>query len=319
MIEGLLELLYRVWLPLVILIGAGGLWQRVHPEIPAPVLRNYLSTLAVYLFLPALIFAAAATARIDAALLTVPFYLLLGTLATGLLLYLVLYRSPLGANLANRTRASLMLCGMFGNVLLIGYPVLGFLYGHPGERYAVFADVLAFTPVVWTLGVWIATRLGASDVSGPVHPVTRILLRLPPLWAFVLGVALNLSGLDLAPLADAARMVGQAAIPVLLFVLGLALPWGRLRPGRAVLSVVAVKLLLMPLIVWGLIVVSGQGGGLSEQQQAAIIEAGMPVMTTSVLLADRFHLDTETVALLLGWSTLLFALLLPGWVWLFSY
>lgn len=318
MIDGLVDLLYRVWLPLVILIGAGGLWQRVHPEIPAPVLRNYLSTLAVYLFLPALIFAAAATARIDRALLTVPFFLLLGTLVTGLLLYLALYRTRLGKGLTNRTRASLLLCGMFGNVLLIGYPVLGFLYGQAGERYAVFADVLAFTPIVWTLGVWIATRLGAADVSGPVHPVTRILFRLPPLWAFVLGVALNLSGLDLAPLADAARMVGQAAIPVLLFVLGLALPWGRLRPGRGVLSVVAVKLVLMPLIVWGLTLLGGQGTDLSEQHRAAIIEAGMPVMTTSVLLADRFHLDTETVALLLGWSTLLFALLLPGWVWLLS-
>ena len=318
MIDGLIDLLYRVWLPLVILIGAGGLWQRVHPEIPAPVLRNYLSTLAVYLFLPALIFAAAATARIDRALLTVPFYLLLGTLATGLVLYLALYRSPLGKNLPNRTRAALLLCGMFGNVLLIGYPVLGFLYGHEGERYAVFADVLAFTPIVWTLGVLIATRLGAADVSGPVHPVTTILLRLPPVWAFVLGVALNLSGLELAPLADAARMVGQAAIPLLLFVLGLALPWGRLRPSRAVLSVVAVKLALMPLIVWGLIALSGHGFSLGEQHRAAILEAGMPAMTTSVLLADRFHLDTETVALLLGWSTLLFALLLPVWVWLFS-
>ncbi|NWG86997.1 MAG: AEC family transporter, partial [Hydrogenophilaceae bacterium] len=88
-----------------------------------------------------------------------------------------------------------------------------------------------------------------------------------------------------------------------------------------VLSVVAVKLAVMPLIVFGLIAATGQGSagdGLSEQQRAAIIEAGMPAMTTSVLLADRFHLDTETVALLLGWSTLLFALLLPGWVWLFS-
>lgn len=316
MIEGIDRLIFQVWLPLVILIGAGGLWRFAHPEIPAKVLRMHLSTVAVYLFLPALIFAAAATAKIDMALLTVPFYLLLGTLATGLLLYLVLYRSPLGKNLANRSRASLLLCGMFGNVLLMGYPVLGFLYGARGERYAVFADVLAFTPIVWTLGVWIASRLGASDVSGPVHPFGRILLRLPPLWAFVIGVALNLSGIEVTPLAEAARLVGQATIPVLLFVLGLAMPWGRLRPNRAVLSIVAVKLALMPLIVFGLLSLSGQA--MAEQHKAAIIEAGMPVMTTSVLLADRFHLDTEMVALLLGWSTVLFALLLPFWLGLFQ-
>ena len=312
MTSGLADLFFRVWLPLVILIGAGGLWRRFHPETSPKLLRSHLNALAINLFLPALIFAAAASARIDSALLTVPLVSGLSTLAAGLLLYLALYRSRLGAGMADKTRASLMLCGMFGNVLLIGYPVLGFLYGPAGGRYAVFTDVLSFTPVVWTLGVWIATRLGARDTGGPLHPVTRILLRLPPLWAFVAGVLLNLSGLEAAPLAEAARMVGQAAIPVLLFVLGLAIPWGRLRPSRAVLAVVAVKLAVMPLIAFGL--ASLFADGLREQHHAGIMEAAMPSMTTAVLLADRFHLDTETVALMIGWSTLLFGLLLPVWV-----
>ena len=314
MTDGLAGLFFRVWLPLVVLIGAGGLWRRFHPEVSPKVLRGHLNALAINLFLPALIFAAAASARIDAALLTVPLISGLATVLTGLLLYLALYRSPLGAGIPNRARASYLLCGMFGNVLLIGYPVLGFLYGPAGGRYAVFTDVLSFTPVVWTLGVWIATRLGASDVAGPVHPVTRILLRLPPVWAFAAGVLLNLSGLEVAPLADAARMVGQAAIPVLLFVLGLAIPWGRLRPNRAVLAVVWMKLALMPLIAWGLASVISDG--LQAQHRAGILEAAMPAMTTAVLLADRFHLDAEAVALMIGWSTLIFGLLLPVWVWI---
>lgn len=314
MTYGLADLFFRVWLPLVILIGAGGLWRRFHPEIEPKMLRGHLNALAINLFLPALIFAAAASARIDTALLTVPLITGLATLATGLLLYLVLYRSPLGTGLSNPTRAALMLCGMFGNVLLVGYPVLGFLHGPGGGRYAVFTDVLSFTPVVWTLGVWIATRLGASDVAGPVHPVTRILLRLPPVWAFLAGVALNLSGLDAAPLADAARMVGQAAIPILLFVLGLAIPWGRLRPNRVVLAVVGVKLAVMP--VFALAIASLFADGLLEQHRAGILEAAMPSMTTAVLFADRFHLDAETVALMVGWSTLLFGMLLPVWVWM---
>jgi len=314
MSEGILGLFFRVWLPLVILIGAGGLWRRFHPEVSPRVLRGHLNALAINLFLPALIFAAAASAHIDGALLTVPLLSGLATVITGLILYLLLYRTPLGTGLANPTRAALLLCAMFGNVLLIGYPVLGFLYGPTGGRYAVFTDVLSFTPVVWTLGVWIATRLGASDV-GPVHPVTHILLRLPPVWAFLAGVALNLSGLDTGPLAEAARMVGQAAIPVLLFVLGLAIPWDRLRPSRGVLAAVAVKLAAMPLIAWGLASLMADGT-LQPQHRAGILEAAMPSMTTAVLFADRFHLDTETVALMVGWSTLLFGLLLPLWVWL---
>ncbi len=314
MTHSLADLFFEVWLPLVILIGAGGLWRRFHPDTSPIVLRGHLNALAINLFLPALIFAAAVSARIDAALLTVPLLSGLATLAAGLFLYLLLYRSPLGAGYANNTRASLMLCGMFGNVLLIGHPVLSFFHGPAGGRYAVFADVLSFTPVVWTLGVWIATRLGASDVAGPVHPVSRILLRLPPVWAFIAGVLLNASGMQVAPLAEAARAVGQAAIPILLFVLGLAIPWDRLRPDRTVLAVVGVKLAAMPLIAWGLAQILASP--LQSQHHAGILEAGMPTMTTAVLLADRFHLDMETVALMVGWSTLLFGLLLPVWVWI---
>lgn len=311
---GLVDLFLSAWLPLGVLLAAGGLWRRFHPAVSPSQLRGHLNVLALNLFLPALTFAAAASARIDAALLTVPLLSGLATLITGLLLYIVLFRTPLGAGMSNRTRASLMLCGMFGNVLLVGYPVLAFLYGPAGGRYAVFTDILSFTPVVWTLGVWIAIHLGAEDGAGPVHPVSRILLRLPPVWGFAAGVVVNLSGLPAEPLVDAARMIGQAAIPLLLFVLGLTIPWDRLRPSRPVLAVVMVKLTVMPAIAWGLAHLLAEE--LAAPHYAGVLEAAMPSMTTAILLADRFHLDGEAVALMVGWSTLLFGLLMPVWVWL---
>jgi hypothetical protein len=315
MMVGLADLFLSAWLPVALLIGAGGLWQRLHPSVSPVLLRSHLNILALNLFLPALVFASTAAARIDAALLSVPLLSGLASLLTGLVLYLALYRTPLGARMANRTRAALVLCGMFGNVLLIGYPVLAFLYGPAGGRYAVFTDLLSFTPVVWTLGVWIATRLGVAEDDAPVHAVSRILLRLPPVWAFAAGVACNLAGLPVAPLVEAARMIGQAAIPLLLFVLGLAIPWSRLRPDRGVLAVVAVKLVAMPAVAW-LLALGLATDGLTEQHRAGILEAAMPCMTTAILLADRFHLDAEAVALMVGWSTLLLGLLLPAWVWL---
>lgn len=43
----------------------------------------------------------------------------------------------------------------------------------------------------------------------------------------------------------------------------------------------------------------------------AAIEATTPAMMTALLLADRFRLDAQAAALLIGWSTILFWLSLP--------
>ena len=39
--------------------------------------------------------------------------------------------------------AAILLAAIFANVLFMGLPTLGFLFGTPGETYAAFADVLA--------------------------------------------------------------------------------------------------------------------------------------------------------------------------------
>ena len=42
-----------------------------------------------------------------------------------------------------------------------------------------------------------------------------------------------------------------------------------------------------------------------------MIEGATPAMVTTLLLADRFRLDHDAAALLIGWSTILFWLTLP--------
>lgn len=312
--ELLARLALEVILPVAVLVAAGGLWTRFEGEALAAVLRRQLNLLTLRLFVPALLFSVAATAKITPGLLTVPLLLALGICATGLLLYGVLYRTPMGAGLGNPTRAALMLSGMFGNILFIGYPVVTFLYGPGGGRYPAFADILAGTPLVWTLGVWVATRLGRAEGAGHGTALWRVLLGLPPVWGFALGAAANLAGWELEPLVRAARLVGQATVPVTMFVLGLAIPWTALRPNRAVLGVAAVKLVLMPLLVWGL--ATALFAPLGEPQRAVVVESAMPTMLMVILFADRFGLDPRAAALMTGWSTLLFWFFLPFWLWL---
>lgn len=306
----LIQLLLQVWLPIALLVAAGAAWVRFRPQFPAQALRVNLNRLVVDVFAPPLLFALSAQAQITPELLTVPLLTVFGIAFSFALLYPLLFHSAIGRGLSRETRAAILLAGCFGNVLFMGYPTLTFLYGDIGGSYAAFADVLASTPLVWTFGVWIATRLGHEGGQG--HSLLRTMLTLPPIWGFVLGFAVNLSGLDVAPLVKAAKFMGQATIPVMLFTLGLSIPWRDLKPTRPVLAAVAVKLLLAPILVF--VLARGLFGELKPAQTAAIIEVAMPTMLMAASFADRFHLDVRAAALTASWTSLTFLVTLPLWI-----
>ena len=225
---------------------------------------------------------------------------------------MLLYRSPLGRNLTYPTRAVLMIGGMWGNTFNVGAPVLIFFFGRDATRYGVYNDVLMTMPLVWSLGVWIATRLRSHESNVSYPSVWRVMVSMPPIWAFVLGFASQQLGLTYPSLVSAAQFVGQATIPVVLFVLGLTIPWRNLTPRPEILTAALVKLLVMPVAVW---LAAGMlfppFAQLGEAQYAAVVEAATPAMMTTLLLADRFKLDSATAGLIVGWTTLLFWVSLP--------
>ena len=305
----LFNLMVEVMLPLALLVTAGAVWPLVFRDTPVEIMRTQLNRLVLYVFYPCILFAVAASTPITAELLSVPMLVGIGTLTSGALLYALLYWSPVGRGLEDPTRAVLMLGGMFGNTFNIGAPVLMFFFGRDAVRYAVFNDMLMTMPFIWSLGVWVATRLGSHEKPVSYPSIWRIVLSLPPLWAFALGFALQKFGLSYQPLVSAAHMIGQATIPVTLFVLGMTIPWRNLTPRPEILTAAAVKLLFAPLVVAcaaRLFYVP-----LGEAQYAAAIEATTPGMMTALLLADRFRLDAAAAALLIGWSTILFWFTLP--------
>ena len=305
----LFDLMVEVMLPLSLLVAAGAVWPLLFRDTNVEVVRAELNRITLYLFYPCIMFAVAATTPITGSLLTVPLLNGIGTLLVGAILYWLLYRSRLGRDLHDRTRAVLMLGGMFGNTFNVGVPVLMFFYGPQAPRYAVFNDMLLAMPMIWSLGVWICTRLGSHRREPNQPSVWRIMISMPPIWAFVLGVGYQQIGIDYPPIIAATRFIGQATIPTILFVLGMTIPWRALTPRREILAVSAVKLLVAPLLTWA--VAQVLIAPLEEAQYAAVVEAATPTFVTSLVLATRFGLDSGAAALLVGWSTILFWLTLP--------
>lgn len=305
-----LNLLAQVLFPMALLIAAGAIWRARLDDAGIRAVRGYITTVTINLFAPALLFAAAASAEINRNLLSVPLLVALSMLVTGLPLYFLLFKTRFGGSCSEAARAGLLLCGIFGNVLFMGYPLLTFLYGEAGGRYAAFTDMMATTPLLWSVGVWIAVRLGGQTTDAG-HPLKQ-LFSLPPLWAFVAGVIIGQLPINTQPFIHAAHFIGQPTVPVMLLMLGLSIPWTRLVPSKPVMMVVAFKLLLMPLaaLLLSLLLFSPLG----DAQRGAVLEAGVPTMLMALGLADRYRLDVEKVALTVAWSTVLFLLSLPVWL-----
>jgi predicted permease len=273
------QLLLKTLLPLSLLIAAGGIWPRWQSGVSIIGLRGEINRLVLNFFAPMLFFAAGATATVDLNLLKLPLILGAATLFGLGLAALALFATPLGRGLPDPARGALLLTSGFGNVLFFGYPFLTTVFGDAGARYPFFADMLATTPLVWSLGVWIAFRYGNHSEHASF---LSMWLRLPPVWGFAAGIAVNLTGAGLDPLVEAARWAGSPTALMPLFALGLALAWP---------------------------------GPLSEPAEAAILEAAMPTMVMVIALADRFGLDVRLAGLIMGWSTLAGLFTLPFWLW----
>ncbi|MGF1532273.1 MAG: AEC family transporter [Bernardetiaceae bacterium] len=207
----------------------------------------------------------------------------------------------------------MLVCGL-GNTSFVGFPITETLYGSAGLQYAIFADQSAFLMLalvgISIAAVYSGNRLRVSQVLGRI-------LRFPPFWAFVVGLLMAVSGLRVPDLLDPVlRQLGGTLTPLALFSVGLqfkigfqSLPWKALGLG------LAYKLVLAPLLVWGLYVWLAPAGGLAIQ--VSVLESGMPPMVTASIVATTYKLNPTLANLLVGVGLILAVPTLYGWwLWL---
>lgn len=295
-------LFIQAMLPIALLVGAGAWWRRkLGPDGTAKA-RSMFSDVVIDLFCPSLLFAIAASTPLTWPLLYLPLLISIGVALSFGVLYLLFFVLPWFQSLPAVTRATLVLCGMFGNTFYLGIPILTTMFGEQAVRYPAFTDMIASIPLVWSLGVWVCVGLGRHSATPQDVSVLRIIVRLPLMWAFVLGLAFNLLGWANPALLHACRLIGQATVPVMLLVFGLSIPWDRLRLRLEVGLALMVKLVLMPVLV--LLAAWALGIQRQELGQAGIIEAAMPTFLTSIAMAERFGGDVETASMMIGWGML---------------
>lgn len=261
-----------------------------------------LSQLSVYLLAPALVADGLYRNRLS---VHSALGLLLGFTLISVILYLILWGLGQILKLPTLTCKSLLATTLLPNNGNLGLPLLAFTLGEEGLQraiiYMIGSSILLF-------GIIPALLAGHSIRSG-----LHLTLKLPLIWAMVGGLGLQVFHLKLpANLEITLNQLGQAAIPIALIILGIQLTRTRFGLGRYELAAAALRLLLAPLIAYGV------GTSLHLQGldlQVLILQSAMPAAVNSVVLVTEFGGDAIKVARTVVSSTLASMVTLPLLVW----
>lgn len=281
---------YNIIVPIFLIVGLAVLIDRRFAPDP-----RVFSRVVVYLFSPALVFSGIAGSDLQAEEIG----LIAATAALStLLVALVGWGLARLLRFNRRLESAFMLSVVLVNAGNYGLPLNEFAFGPAGlQRAIVFFVVTAVTAN--TAGVYLASR-GTASVRRSLFNV----LTVPLPYATVLGLILNVRDVTLPlPIERVVTLLGQAAVPCMLVILGLQLSRtavkGRLGP---ILLATGVRLVIAPLIAFPTATLLGLSG---LTWQVSVIEASMPTAVMGGVLATEFGSDAEFTTAVILVSTLL--------------
>lgn len=286
-----------------LMLALGMLCQRV--RLFSDNAAETLNRVVLYVLLPAAVLRFASKLTLDISLLglvAVPWLILLASMVAVEMLARLWRFSP-------QAKAVLLLCVPLSNSSFLGYPLVQAMLGDAALPFAVVYDQFGSFVMLSTWGVWVLARY-AGDTPPSLRDVAQRMIRFPPLIALL--VALTLMPAAPPHVVDAVlQRLSDAILPVVSLAVGLQL---RLRLSRVhwapLASGVLLKLLLMPMVAWGIAWTFDLQGAMA---QVAVLETAMPPMITAGALAISHRLAPELAAALVGWGMVLSLGSLPLW------
>ncbi len=200
--------------------------------------------------------------------------------------------------------------GVFSNNVMLGLPLAKVSLGEAAVPSV--ALVLVFNALIlWTLVTvsveW--ARHGSFSARGFARTAKGVLTN-PVVVGILGGTLVSLSGWDLPEVIDTPiNMVGQSGSTMALVALGMGLSEYGIREGlRFSFAVCAIKLIVLPLIVWGLAWMLGLP---KMETQVVVLLSSMATGANVYLMSRQFKALEGPTASALVLSTLLASLTTP--------
>ena len=187
---------------------------------------------------------------------------------------------------------------MFSNGGNYGLSVNNFAFGKEALARATIYFVTS-TVLMYTVGVFLASS-GRKNIREALAGV----LKIPAVYGVIAAAIVMATKVTVpAPVMRPIELLSNAALPVMMLVLGMQLERAAI-PERPLLVVLATVLTLVvtPLLALGLVQVLGLSGA---ARQAAMIEASMPAAVVTTILALEYEIAPAFVTGVVFVSTLL--------------
>jgi predicted permease len=288
-LTGLFLLFIENLLPIFLAAGTGYLlsrWLKADPRT--------LSQVIFYIFSPCLVFTILIENQVgENEILRMLLLAWGGVVVIGLIAWLMgqVFR------LERKMLVAVMLTSIFMNSGNFGMSFNQFAYGPEGLAQAGIFFV-SMSIATYTVGIFIASMGKASPRQALVN-----LLKIPAIYAVLLAVIFMRTGWLLPlPIQRTTQLLGDAAIPAMLVLLGMqlsAIRWnGQVRP---LLLANGLRLIISPLVALGLVLFLGMAG---IARQVGVLEASMPSAVLNIVLATEYDVEPAFVSAAVFTSTL---------------
>lgn len=214
---------------------------------------------------------------------------------------------------SQRTRSTLELTGGYSNTSFMGFPLVIAYFGEPALSIAVICDQSMFV-LLSTVGIIAAVKGNRKDKSGlSTKVILKRLVTFPPFIGCVLALSLS-RFIDLSPADPFFESLVATVAPLALFSIGLQL---KFRGWKKQLSQISMsllyKLILAPVLVLVAALLIGISGDIAK---VSILEAAMPTLVTSSIIAEQYYLNSKLVNITIGISIIIGLITTGIWVFL---
>ncbi|OPJ62744.1 AEC family transporter [Clostridium oryzae] len=220
----------------------------------------------------------------------------------------------------NREHRGLFISMFFNsNTIFIGLPVNLSLFGEKSVPF-VLLYYIANTTFFWTLGVYYIANTSSKIKKQKlisIQSIKRIMS--PPLMGYILALILLLLNIKLPKfIMDTAKYLGNMTTPLSMIFIGICIFSVSIKDVKLTKDMVAIiigRFIISPLTVFLLSIVIPIPRLMRE---VFIIQAAMPVMTNTSIIAKAYDADAEYSAVMTVVTTVLSLITVPIYMLLMS-
>jgi len=279
-----------VILPIMAVFASGFILQRLRPlEVRS------ISAVSLYILSPALVFVSLYEAEFDSGYMVIFVYMFI-------LFYVMVILNKILAKVfkwKQKTESASILATGFMNSGNYGLPVVLFSLGQAALPYAIFIMVIQSLQNNF-FGIYYASR----STSG-ISRALKNIMKMPTTYAAILAFIFHYFNIAVPEsIFSTLAMVGDAAIPIMMIMLGMQLGSiiGLKLDWQVVISGVTLKMIVAPLVAFLFVLMVDVDPLIAS---VLIIISAMPTAATTTMYAIEFDTEPDLVSSITFISTLI--------------